>query len=329
MNPQPSHEELLKRIKDQEDRFVSATERMEVLYAEIMASRMEVERKNRELDKERRKLQDLNEALDRAKRVAEDANQAKGRFLANMSHELRTPLNAIIGYSEMLLEVAEEKKDESIIPDLRKIRLAGKHLLGLINDVLDFSKIEAGRMDLVYETFPVCEMCMEVMAIATPLAEVNHNRLALQCCGSIGSIYADQMRLRQSLFNLISNACKFTAQGNIVLLFDRQNADDNGNGYFSVSITDTGSGMTSEQVSRLFEDFVQANSTTAQKYGGTGLGLSLSRKLCRMMGGDILVKSEYGKGSTFTIRLPVKFAPGPSGPPPQCNATFVPSATLD
>lgn len=299
---------------------------MEILYAELMSSRIEVERKNRELDEERTKLQGLNEDLERARRAADDASQAKSRFLANMSHELRTPLNAIIGYSELLLEVAEEKADDSSIPDLQKIRIAGRHLLSLINDVLDFSKIEAGRMDLAYETFSVCDMCMETMAIATPLAEKNHNRLELQCCGSIGSIHADQMRLRQSLFNLISNACKFTTHGSIVLLFDRKNTDDDGNGYFSVSVTDTGLGMTPEQLSRLFEDFVQANSTTSQRYGGTGLGLSLSRKLCRMMGGDIIVTSEYGKGSTFTIRLPVKFTPAPPGPPPPCGATFVPFA---
>ncbi|MCK6685500.1 MAG: hybrid sensor histidine kinase/response regulator [Thermoanaerobaculia bacterium] len=271
-------------------------------------------------------LDATNTVLAQAKKAADEASQAKGRFLANMSHEFRTPLNAIIGYSEMLLEAAEDRADDSLIPDLKKIRIAGRHLLGLINDVLDFSKIEAGKMELVNEMFSVCDLCQEAMAIAAPLAEMNQNRLELRCCGSIGSIYADEMRLRQSLFNLISNACKFTTQGDIVLLFDRQNAGGNGNGFFSVAITDTGAGMTPEQISRLFEEFVQANSTTSQKFGGTGLGLALSRKLCRMMGGDITVTSEYGKGSTFTIRLPVTFAPGPPGPPPPCGATFVPHA---
>lgn len=271
----------------------------------------------------RQLLEATNTELARARRAADEASQAKGRSLANMSHELRTPLNAIIGYSEMLLERAEEKADGSLIPDLTRIRIAGRHLLGLINDILDVSKIEAGKMELVYEVFSACELCQEVMAIAAPLAETNHNRLELQCCGSIGSIYADQMRLRQSLFNLISNACKFTAHGSVVLRFDREHAGQSGNGCLSVAVSDTGPGMTREQVSRLFEEFVQVDSATSQRYGGTGLGLALSRKLCRMMGGDITVTSELGKGSTFTVRLPVTFAPGPAGPPPRCGATFV------
>ncbi len=272
-------------------------------------------------------LKATNAVLADAKKAADEASHSKGRFLANMSHELRTPLNAIIGYSEMLLESAEDRADGSTIPDLKRIQIASRYLLELISDILDFSKIEAGKLDLVSEMFPVCGMCQDVIAIATPLAEKNHNRFSVVCCGTIGSIHADQMRLRQSLLNLISNACKFTTHGNVVLQLGRTDAGENGDGCFSVSITDTGPGMTPEQMSRLFEDFAQAASTTSQKYGGTGLGLALSRKLCRMMGGDITVTSEHGKGSTFTIRLPVKFAPGPPPPPPPCGATFVPSAT--
>ena len=243
-------------------------------------------------------LQEKSEAL-------EIASQHKSSFVANMSHELRTPLNAIIGYSEMLQEEAEETDADAFLPDLVRINSAGKHLLGLINDILDLSKIEAGRMDLYIESFKVRQLVRDVEAIVQPLVEKNGNTLIVSCPDDVGAMDADQTKVRQTLFNLLSNAAKFTDHGTIELRVMR----DEGRVTFAVS--DTGIGMTEEQLGRLFEVFSQAEVSTRSKYGGTGLGLAISRHFCRLMGGDLTVESVQGHGSTFTVRLPAAVPQAP------------------
>jgi signal transduction histidine kinase len=245
----------------------------------------------------------LFQELQEANQQLAEASQHKSAFLANMSHELRTPLNAIIGYSEMLQEEAEDLGDESYIPDLQKVNAAGKHLLGLINDILDLSKIEAGRMDLFLETFDVGQLIKDVAAIVQPLTEKNGNTLIIERSDDLGSIHADQTKIRQALFNLMSNAAKFTDHGTISLKVGREPDD-----WLTFAVSDTGIGMTEEQLARLFEAFSQAEASTRSKYGGTGLGLAISRHFCRMMGGDLTVTSVYGQGSTFTVRLPAMVA---------------------
>jgi signal transduction histidine kinase/DNA-binding response OmpR family regulator len=235
-------------------------------------------------------------------RQLEVADRHKSEFLANMSHELRTPLNAIIGYSEMLQEDAADLGAEQLIDDLQKINAAGKHLLELINAVLDLSKIEAGKMELYLESFEVAGLVRDIAAVIQPLAAKNGNRLDVRCPEGIGTMRADLTKVRQALFNLLSNACKFTDHGTVTLAVAREAAD--GQDVMVFDVTDTGIGMTAEQLERLFEAFSQADAATTRKYGGTGLGLALSRRLCRMMGGDVTVESLAGRGSTFTIRLP-------------------------
>ncbi len=243
-----------------------------------------------------------NLRLKREKDAALVASQAKSTFLANMSHELRTPLNAIIGYSEMLEEEAGEMGTTAIVPDLRKIRGAGKHLLELINAVLDLSKIEAGKMDLYLETFSIASLADEVVSIVQPLAEKNSNMLLKTCPLDIGSMHADLTKIRQSLLNLLSNAFKFTSNGTVSLTISRVLAD--GAEWIDFAVQDTGVGLTSAQMEDLFEPFTQGDASTTRKFGGTGLGLTITRRFCRMMGGDIKVQSEQGKGSTFTLHLP-------------------------
>jgi PAS domain S-box-containing protein len=251
------------------------------------------------------------ETLRKNKEAAEEANRAKSQFLANMSHELRTPLNAIIGYSEMLQEDAEDLGYEDLTPDLEKIRGAGKHLLALINDILDISKIEAGKMELYLESFDVAQVISDVEHTIQPLLDKNHNALKVECCSNIGDMHADLTKLRQSLLNLLSNAAKFTEHGTITLTVRKDESieelDRNQHCDFMLfQVADTGIGMSLEQLDKVFQAFTQADASTTRKYGGTGLGLAITRHFCRMMGGDISVKSTLGQGSTFTIRLPMR-----------------------
>jgi signal transduction histidine kinase/DNA-binding response OmpR family regulator/HAMP domain-containing protein len=237
-------------------------------------------------------------------RQLEVADQHKSEFLANMSHELRTPLNAIIGYSEMLEEEAQDLGHDTFIPDLQKIHGAGKHLLSLINNILDLSKIEAGKMDLYLENFKIAPMIQEVVATIKPLIEKNANTLQVHCADGVGAMRSDLTKVRQTLFNLLSNACKFTERDTITLRVGRESV--NGGAWISFSVRDAGIGMSPEQTSKLFQAFTQADASTTRKYGGTGLGLAISQKFCQMMGGDITVESALGQGSTFTVRLPAE-----------------------
>lgn len=248
-----------------------------------------------------------------ARATAESASHAKSAFLANMSHELRTPLNAIIGYSEMLTEELSDMARGDLTRDSQKVHGAAKHLLALINDILDLSKIEAGKMDLYLENFSVSQMVSEVTTTIHPLLQRNNNRLEVVCPPDLGSMYADQIKVRQTLMNLLNNAAKFTHDGLIRLEAERRSRNPYGPAkeqWITFRVSDTGIGLSGEQASRLFQPFTQADPSTRRKYGGTGLGLVISRQFCRMMGGDITVHSEgiSGKGSTFVVSLPAAVA---------------------
>src|SRR5437773_2530421 len=241
------------------------------------------------------------EELLRAKHVAEDASRAKSAFLANMSHELRTPLNAIIGYSEMLEEEMRGSGPDENVRDLQRIQTAGKHLLSLINDVLDLSKIEAGKMGINLESFHLQPIVEEIVTTLKPASEKNANRVVVNLADDVGSMQADVTKVRQILFNLLSNACKFTDHGTITVDVERQTRDQD---WITFRVSDTGIGMTPEQQFKLFQDFAQADSSIVRKYGGTGLGLAISSRFAQMMQGYIRVESKLGEGSTFTVELP-------------------------
>ena len=251
---------------------------------------------------EKRRL--AEEAVRRARDEAEEANRAKSDFLAKMSHELRTPMNAIIGYSEMLQEEAEDLGQEDFVPDLAKIQAAGRHLLALINDILDISKIEAGKMELYLERFPVRTMLDDVIATVQPLLAKNANTLETDFDPDLGDMHSDLTKVRQSLFNLLSNAAKFT-EGGRISVSARRRTEAHGD-RMSFAVSDSGIGMTPEQLDRVFESFTQAENATTRKYGGTGLGLTITRRFCEMMGGAITVESTPGEGSTFHIELPAE-----------------------
>jgi signal transduction histidine kinase len=242
----------------------------------------------------------FDEIQDKSRQLAE-ASERKSQFLASMSHELRTPLNAIIGLTEMMVTNAARFGTEKALEPLRRVNAAGTHLLSLINEVLDLSKIEAGKLELNAEPVDLTHLIDEVIGTAGQLAEKNQNRLIVEAQENVGALKADPMRLKQILLNLLSNACKFTKEGEVALRV-RKVAD--GRDWIELAVADTGIGLTAEQQGKLFQDFTQADSLTARRYGGTGLGLALSRKLARMMGGDVTVTSEPGKGSVFTVRLP-------------------------
>ncbi len=272
------------------------------------------------LEVRRQQLEERSRELEVAKDAAEAANRAKSTFLANMTHELRTPLNAILGYSELLQEEAQELGEEDFVMDLASINIAGKQLLSIISDILDISKIEAGKMTLFLETFQVSKLIEEVVTTVKPLAAKNGNTLTVNYDSNLGMMRADATKVRQALLNLASNAAKFTDRGKITIsVWQEEDAVwpiDNSGEQLSIQssfnqksivfqVTDTGIGMTEDQMLKLFGAFSQADDSTTRKYGGTGLGLIISKKFCQMMGGDITVESEFQSGSTFTIRLPV------------------------
>jgi signal transduction histidine kinase/CheY-like chemotaxis protein len=280
-------------------------------------------RKREQAEREREEARHEREQAERERKIAEAANRAKSTFLANMSHELRTPLNAIIGYSEMLQEDAEESGNTEIAADLNKIHSAGKHLLALISDILDYSKIEADRMELHPEVVDIAQLIEETIGSVEPMILKNNNTFTLKRDANLGSMRTDPMRVRQVLLNILSNAAKFTRGGMIALEVVRtetrttlSNAPDEEtapvcsvDSAVMFRISDTGIGMTQEQLGRLFQPFTQADVSTTRKYGGTGLGLAITRNLCHMMGGDVLVESEYGHGTTFTVVLPAAIPP--------------------
>ena len=256
-------------------------------------------------------LAELVDRLADARDQATQATVAKSRFLANMSHELRTPLNAVIGITEMLIEDAEDFGQKDLIEPLNRIARAGKHLLELINEVLDLSKIEAGKLELHDEEVDLATLIGDLIGAAQPLAAKNDNRLVVTGADKVGKMRVDPMRLRQIVLNLLSNACKFTEKGTISLTVSHDGGEQ-----IEFKVADTGIGMTPEQLGRLFQEFSQADSSTTRKYGGTGLGLAITDRLCRMMGGGITVASEPGKGTTFSVTLPMRHSPVPSSSPP-------------
>ncbi len=258
----------------------------------------------------------MSHELDRLYGELENATQAKSSFLASMSHELRTPMNAIIGFTRLVMRRSKDVLPDKQYENLGKIMVSAEHLLELINEILDLSKIEAGKIELDFADFDIAPVLRDLVETARPLADVNANKLVLSCPDDLGRMRADVTRVRQIVLNLLSNACKFTENGEVVLTVARNRADGD---FVEITVSDTGIGMTPGQLDKIFLEFVQADSSTARKFGGTGLGLAISQKLCHAMGGDISVTSASGAGTTFVARLPVNTeaaAPSSSGPSP-------------
>ena len=292
---------------------------MAIFYANIMSMRSDIER---EMDRHRLTAVRLRQA----KEMADAANRAKSIFIAKMSHELRTPLNAVIGYSEILLESLDfDAKSANKKQDLLRINAAGKHLLSLVTDVLDMSKIESNAIELKVQTFDLAGFVEQVVATTQPLVRSKNNELTVHAANTLGTVSTDPTKLRQVAMNLISNAAKFTTDGMIALIVRRDRKS--GGDWIEIQVRDTGIGISAADMPKLFQNFRQANAATAGKYGGTGLGLALSQKLCALMGGSITVASELGRGSVFTVRVPATWAgeevdtgdraPAPSFPVPR------------
>jgi signal transduction histidine kinase/CheY-like chemotaxis protein len=304
-------EQLIKNLQEAEHSLMQTNK---VLEETIQERVDDVQRVNDRLCDEVRERKLMESLLahnvkiaDEARERAEEANRTKSEFLANMSHELRTPLNAIIGYSEILEEDAIDQGQESLINDIKKIRNAGKHLLSLINDVLDLAKIESGKVDLYLESFDVNKLVKDVVDTLQQTCEKNNNKMVVNCPDNIGLMRSDFTKVRQSLFNLLSNASKFTHNGEVTLTIKQQVVKaktGESQKFLHFIVQDTGIGMKPEHCKKLFQAFSQADSSTTRKYGGTGLGLAITQNFINMMGGEVMVESEYGVGSTFTLKLP-------------------------
>jgi signal transduction histidine kinase/DNA-binding response OmpR family regulator len=304
-------EQLIKNLQDAEVNLIQTNQ---VLEENIQARIDEAQKVNDRLTEEIRERKLMESLLahnvkiaDEARERAEEANRTKSAFLANMSHELRTPLNAIIGYSEILEEDAIDNAQDYLVEDLKKIRNAGRHLLSLINDVLDLAKIESGKVDIYLESFDVAKMVKDIVDTIQPTCEKNNNQLKVDCPDNIGLMRSDFTKVRQSLFNLLSNASKFTQDGDVTLKIVQkivQGKQGEKQKFLHFIVSDTGIGMKPDQCKKLFQAFSQADSSTTRKYGGTGLGLAITQNFANMLGGEVTVESDYGAGSTFTLQLP-------------------------
>lgn len=313
---------IVRRVSETKDYTLRARARGQDEMGQLIAGFNEmleqIQSRDKQLEDHRAHLESEVDArtaeLQEAKDAADDANQAKSKFLANMSHELRTPLGAIMGYGEILEKETVDAGHPEFQPDLQKIQNAGKHLLTLINDILDISKVEAGKIDLHPESFNVAQVVEDAASTVQPLIEKKGNQLQLRGTATAGSVCTDITRVKQVLFNLLSNAAKFTENGTITLEVSRETWEEVD--FVVMAVTDTGIGMSSEELGRIFEPFTQADSDTGRQYGGTGLGLTICRKFCQLMGGNLTVVSEPGKGSTFTARFKVDLGVPAAIPPP-------------
>ena len=293
---------------------------MAIFYANIMSMRSDLER-------EGERHRDTAVRLMRAKEIADAANRSKSIFLAKMSHEFRTPLNAVIGYSEILLEDVEASgRQGHKKADLARINAAGKHLLSLVTDVLDIAKIESNHIELKCETFDLNALIADVVATTRPLMSAKRNRLEVHCAADLGAATTDQTKLRQILLNLVSNGAKFTTDGAITLAVARERRATGD--WIDLQVSDTGIGMSQDELARLFQNFGQASAETSNKFGGTGLGLSISQRFCLLLGGEIRVSSEVGAGSNFRVRIPAFRSPEPAPAEVDQTPALIPALAL-